>query len=124
MKVATVKDHFINPTAAATDFFWIVVPLMFAANTILIYNEWKTKMRWVSILAFLCLVAASYVGQELIIPINEIIATGTIGAKELSIMLKDWMFYNDIRWLIMTMMWLIMMFYFYAKGSLMTVIED
>ena len=124
MTVDTVQDHFINPTAAATDFFWIVVPIMFAANAVLIYKEWQTNMRWAAILAMLCLLAASYVGQQLIIPINELIAAGTVTANELPAMLEDWMFYNDVRWLIMSAMWLIMMVYFYTKGSLISAIDD
>ncbi len=32
MNVTTVQDHFINSTSAATDFFWIVVPIMFVTT--------------------------------------------------------------------------------------------
>ncbi|WP_416307904.1 hypothetical protein [Neptunicella sp. SCSIO 80796] len=123
MTIDSVQDHFINPTSAATDFFWIVVPLMFLTNGILIWREWHSKQRWTAIFALLCLIAASYVGQQLIIPINKEIATGTVGAEQLAAMLKNWMFYNDIRWVLMSLMWLTMMRYFFSKGALLDVID-
>lgn len=124
MTVDVVQDHFINPTSAATDFFWIVVPLMFLANAILIWKEWKTPMRWPAIIAMLCITGASYVGQAHIIPVNDEIAKGLLNAEQLSEKLGLWMTLNDIRWIIMTIMWLTMMYYFFAKGKLMDLIDQ
>lgn len=124
MTVDVVQDHFIRPTSAATDFFWIVVPLMFLANAILIWREWKTPLRWTAIIAMLCLIGASYVGQVHIIPVNDEIAQGITDPALLSEKLSHWMMLNDIRWIIMSIMWLAMMYYFFAKGKLMDVIDD
>ncbi len=123
MTVDVVQDHFINPTSAATDFFWIVVPLMFLTNAVMIWKEWKTKMRWAAIVALLCLIAASYVGQVHIIPVNDEIAQGLLNPAQLSEKLSLWMTLNDIRWIIMSAMWLVMMYYFYAKGKLLDFID-
>lgn len=119
MTLDTVQDHFIIPTSEATEFFTIVVPLMFLAGIILIVMEWKTKYRWPAILALLCIVGATYVGQVHIIPINETIKAGVANMEVLRSLFKDWMFLNDVRWVIMTVMWLTMMYYFVAKGNLM-----
>ena len=116
MTVDNVQDHFINPTANATDFFWIVVPLMLVANVIFIISEWKTKYRYVALLVLACTIGASYYGQALIIPINDLIATGNVTDQaELTTLLKDWMRYNDARWIIMTIQWLAMMYFFVTK---------
>lgn len=119
MTLDTVQDHFIIPTSEATAFFTIVVPLMFLASIILIVMEWKTKYRWPAILALLCIAGATYVGQVHIIPINETIKAGVNNMEALRDLLRDWMFLNDVRWIIMTVMWLTMMYYFVAKGNLM-----
>lgn len=119
MSVANVQDHFILPTSAATAFFTIVVPLMLLANVIMIVTEWKTTYRWHAILALLCILGATYVGQVHIIPINETIAAGVADDATLLPLLQDWMMLNDIRWIIMTIMWLTLMVYFIGKGNLL-----
>lgn len=124
MTVDVVQDHFIKPTSAATDFFWIVVPLMFLTNAVLIWREWKTSLRWAAIIAMICISGASYVGQVHIIPVNDEIAQGLLSAEQLTEKLTLWMTLNDIRWMIMNVMWLTMMYYFFAKGSLYSVIDD
>ena len=118
MNVENVQDHFILPTSAATDFFTIVVPLMFAAGIVMIWSEWRTPFRWLAILALLCIVAATFVGQVFIIPVNETIAGG-VGPDELTGLFQRWMVLNDIRWILMTLMWLTLMAYFVFKGDLL-----
>lgn len=119
MTADVVQDHFILPTSAATRFFTVVVPLMFLTSVIMIVTEWKTKMRWAAIVGLLGVSGASYVGQVHIIPINRIIAAGVASQAELTDLLQRWMVLNDIRWIIMTIMWLAVMYYFVAKGSLL-----
>lgn len=119
LKVDNYYDQFIPQTTIATQFFTIVVPLMFLALAVMIVTEWKTRFRWVSIAALLCLGLATYVGQSHIIPINKILATGIADQAKLSELLQQWMFLNDIRWVLLTLMWLIMMYYFIAKGNLL-----
>ncbi len=118
MTVDNVQDHFINPTANATKFFWVVVPLMLIANIIFIVSEWKTKYKWIGLIVLACTVGASYYGQALIIPINDQIATGNVTDQaELTALLQDWMRYNNARWIIMTIQWLAMMYFFVSKRN-------
>lgn len=118
MNLSNVQDHFINPTAAATDFFWIVVPLMILANIILIISEWRTKYKYVGFICMACVFGASYYGQALIIPINDYIHAGSVNSEqELTSLLKDWMKYNDARWIIMSIQWLAMMYFFTSKRN-------
>jgi hypothetical protein len=114
-----VQDHFIGPTSAATKFFTIVVPLMFLAGAVLVFMEWRTKLRWWAVAALLCIAGATYVGQVHIIPINKRIGAGVNDPSELTGLLQQWMFLNDVRWVIMTAMWGVMMYYFIAKGNLL-----
>lgn len=123
MTLDSVQAHFVLPTSAATRFFWVVVPLMFLANAVMIVTEWKTPLRWASLVALACVSTASFVGQELIIPINRQIAAGITDAGLLDQLLKRWMTLNDIRWVVMTLMWLTLMFYFVKKGNLLDALE-
>ena len=117
MDVGNVQDHFILPTSAATDFFTIVVPIMFLTSIIMIWREWKTKFRWHAIIGFLGVTGATFVGQFLIIPVNESIAAG-VDQAQLTELLNEWMVLNDIRWTIINIMWLALMIYFLMRPSL------
>lgn len=51
MNRGSVQDHFLLPIGKATEFFWVVVPLMFVANAIMIYTERKSPQRWLAVIA-------------------------------------------------------------------------
>ena len=118
MSVENVQDHFILPTSAATRFFTVVVPLMFLAGAVMTWAEWKTPQRWLAVLALACIIGATLVGQLLIIPVNETIAAG-VTPDVITGLFQQWMLYNDIRWVIMTVMWLTLLAYFIRKGDLL-----
>ncbi|MFY9269448.1 MAG: hypothetical protein WAO55_06835 [Candidatus Manganitrophaceae bacterium] len=124
LNLSNVHDHFIIPTQKATDFFTIVVPLMFLTNIVMVVKEWRGRFRSVSLLALICIIGATYVGQVHIIPINKAINIGLSDEGKLVEMFKDWMLLNDIRWVIMTVMWLTMMYYFVAKGDLLEKVSE
>lgn len=122
MTVDVVQEHFIGPTSRATVFFTWIVPFMFLFNLIMIWKEWRGKYRWASIVSMLGIVGSTVVGKGLIIPINDEIATGKILEQAtLTQMLQQWMDYNDIRWILMTMMWLALMYYFLTRSNAPTV---
>lgn len=119
----SVEAHFLVPVNAATDFFTIIVPGMLLTGLIMVYAEWKTKQRWTALLAYGCLMVMMLVGYFLIRPVNESItesiAAGTLQTDALSNQLGDWMCYNDLRGVIMTTMWLIILFYYSSKAGLL-----
>lgn len=123
MTPEALQDHFMVPVNAATEFFTYVVPLMLLTGAILIYAEWKTKQRLISILSYAALLLMMMVGYFLIAPVNESIASGIANANldpvKLASQLKSWMLYNDMRGVIMTSMWLIIVYYFISKGNLL-----
>ncbi len=123
LKVDNYYDQFIPQTSAATRFFTVVVPIMFFCNVVMIFSEWKGKLRWTAIASLLCLGAATWVGQLYIIPINKIMAKTVTDQAQLTSLLERWMSLNDIRWVLLTIMWLILMYYFAAKGKLTNVLE-
>lgn len=119
LTVDNYYDQFIPQTTAATEFFTIVVPPMFLALVVFVVTEWKTAFRWVALAALACLGTATYVGQLHIIPVNKILATVITDQTRLSELLQQWMFLNDIRWVLLSTMWLVMIYYFSAKGNLL-----
>jgi hypothetical protein len=123
LKVSNYFDQFVPQTTAATKFFTVVVPLMYLSLATMTVTERKSRLRWVPLGGLTCLSAATYVGQGHIIPINKILAQGVTDQTELEEYLRRWMALNDIRWGLMTTMWLILMYYFIAKGNLLEVIE-
>lgn len=117
----SVQAHFMGPVNSATAFFTFVVPPMLFAGLVMIWSEWRSNMRVVAIAAYASLLSMMVVGYWLIRPINETIAQ-TIFDKNLlpgplKEQLVDWMFYNDMRLVIMTIMWLILLFYFYKRKA-------
>jgi uncharacterized membrane protein len=89
----------------------------------MIFFEWKGKLRWAAIASLLCLIGSTWVGQLYIIPINKIMAKTVTDQVQLTSLLERWMSLNDIRWILQTIMWLILMYYFIAKGKLTAVLE-
>lgn len=117
-----VEAHFMVPVNAATAFFTIVVPPMLFAGLVMICSEWRNGKKLTAIAAYASLLTMMCVGYFLIRPVNEAIAKGiedkALLATSLSAQLSDWMLYNDIRLVIMTLMWLILLYYFLHKSPL------
>jgi hypothetical protein len=118
LQVSNYYEQFIPQTDAATKFFTVVVPLMFLTLLIMVVTEWKGRVRWVPIAALLLLVAATYVGQAHIIPINKILAKHVTDQAQLTSYLEKWISLNEIRWVLTTLLWLVMMLYFILKGEI------
>ncbi len=88
LQVANYYDQFIPQTTAATKFFTVVVPIMLLCNVIMVIYEWKGRLRWVAIGSLLCVIAATWVGQLYIIPINKIMAVPITDQTQLTSLLN------------------------------------
>lgn len=114
-----VDHHFGVPTTLATKFFTVVVPPMFLSGAILVWSEWGDPL---VVLAAICLggiVLLTYVGQQIIIPVNKKVRGGDFdGQAGLSTLLKRWMFLNNIRFYGSTVTWVAIVWYIVAKGDL------
>src|SRR5215472_6146275 len=119
LTIANYYDQFVPETLAATSFFTIVVPIMFFCGLVMIISEWHSRLLWAAIVSFLCLTAATIVGQALIIPVNKIIDAGVTDQAQLTSLLERWISLNQIRFALLTAMWIVMMYYFLAKGKLL-----
>ncbi|GAA2776510.1 hypothetical protein [Streptomyces showdoensis] len=119
-----VGDHFGVPTTLATTFFTVVVPLMFVSGIVLVWSEWG---EWYVVLSAVCLagiLVLTYVGQQLIIPINKRIRAGDFdGPAGLTPLLLKWMRLNDIRFVGSTLTWAAIVWYIVAKGDLLGALE-
>ncbi len=116
MTPAIVEHHFLMPVDNATAFFTIVLPIMFITNVLWMLREWRRPLTWYSLVTFLLIMSASGVGRFFIFPINDLIASGELtDSAELYPLFRDWMFYNDLRGLLMSASWLLMMAYFIRR---------
>ncbi len=115
----TVDNYYnaiIPQTTTATKFFFITIPIMAVAIIIMLITEWKTNLRWVPIAWIPGLLAPVLIQQIFIERINNQFKAGISDPNVLQSLLKEWMFLNDMRGIILTIMWLITMYFFLAKA--------
>jgi hypothetical protein len=106
----------IPQTTTATKYFFITIPIMAVAIIIMLISEWKSKLRWVPMAWTIGLLAPVIVQQKWIEDINNKFKAGVHDQAELQGLLKDWMMLNDVRFVILAIMWAITMYFFIAKA--------
>lgn len=106
----------IPQTTTATHYFFITIPIMGLAIAIMLWAEWKGKLRWVPLAWIPGLVIPVYVQQHYIERINDQFKAGVTDPARLQELLSRWMFLNDIRWVILTVMWFVTLYFFLAKA--------
>jgi hypothetical protein len=112
-------DAIIPQTTLATKFFFITIPIMAVCLVIMLVSEWKKKLMWVPIIWIPGLLAPVVIQQAFIEDINDQFSAGVTDEATLQILLADWMYLNDLRWIILTIMWCITMYFFIAKAKRM-----
>jgi hypothetical protein len=115
LNVSNYYDAIIPQTNLATKYFFVTIPIMAVAILIMLITEWKGKLMWVPIAWIPGLLTPVIVQQKFIEDINNQFKAGITDPALLQKLLKDWMFWNDVRWIILTIMWLITMYFFIAK---------
>jgi hypothetical protein len=116
LNIDNYYDAIIPQTTLATKFFFITIPIMSVAILIMLITEWKTNLRWVPIAWIPGLLIPVIVQQRYIEGVNNQFISGVTDPIKLQELLKEWMFLNDIRWIILTIMWCITMYFFIAKA--------
>ncbi|MBS1630893.1 MAG: hypothetical protein JST27_12630 [Bacteroidetes bacterium] len=114
----TVDNYYnaiIPQTTTATKYFFITIPIMAVALVIMLISEWYSKLRWVPLLWIPGLLVPVIVQQKWIEDINNIFKAGVNDATELQSLLHRWMMLNDVRFVILTFMWCVTMYFFIAK---------
>lgn len=109
-------DAIIPQTTLATEFFFITIPIMAAAIVVMLITEWKTYLRWVPIAWIPGLLAPVVIQQAYIEDVNNEFSAGVATEPRLQELLQEWMYLNDLRWIILTIMWGITMYFFIAKA--------
>lgn len=110
-------DAIIPQTTTATKFFFITIPIMAIAIVIMLITEWKSNLRWVPLAWIPGLLIPVVVQQAFIEDVNNQFIAGVTDPEILQDLLKEWMLLNDIRWIILTIMWCITMYFFIAKAK-------
>jgi hypothetical protein len=118
LTIDTYYDAIIPQTDTATRFFFITIPIMAVAIGIMLYTEWKTKLRWVPIAWIFGLLLPVLVQQIFIENVNDAFKAGVTDPARLQELLTEWMFLNDVRGVILTIMWCITMYFFIAKARM------
>lgn len=117
-----VDQHFGVPTTLATKFFTVVVPPMFLSGLVLVISEWGDwghPLFWLAAVCLVGIVLLTYVGQQIIIPVNKRIRGGDFeGAAGLTPLLQRWMMLNNIRFVASTITWAAIVWYIAAKADL------
>jgi hypothetical protein len=122
----TVDNYYnaiIPQTTTATRYFFITIPIMSVAILIMLIAEWKSRLRWVPLAWIPGLLVPVIVQQRYIESINDKFKAGVTDPATLQQLLKQWMFLNDVRWIILTIMWFITMYFFIAKARQIKVIQ-
>jgi hypothetical protein len=123
----TVDNYYnaiIPQTTTATKYFFITIPIMSVAILIMLITEWKSKLRWVPLAWIPGLLIPVIVQQRYIESINDKFKAGITDSATLQQLLKQWMFLNDVRWIILTIMWFVTMYFFIAKARQIKVIQS
>jgi hypothetical protein len=123
LTVSNYYDQIIPQTTRATQFFFVTIPIMYIAMAIMTWSEWRTKFRWVPIACLIGISIPVYIQQGMIERVNDALKVGVTDQAQLSELLQRWMSLNDLRWIVLSLVWAIMAYYFIAKGNLLSVIE-
>jgi uncharacterized membrane protein len=119
-----VMEHFGVPTILATKFFTVVVPPMFLSGIVLVVSEWGGSLVWLGAACLVGIVVLTYVGQQIIIPVNKRIRGGEYdGPAGLTPLLMRWMQLNNIRFVVSTLTWIAIVWYLVAKPDLLAALQ-
>ncbi|PXY46471.1 hypothetical protein DMB68_04670 [Flavobacterium hydrophilum] len=116
LNISNYYDAIIPQTETATKYFFVTIPIMSVALVIMLITEWKGKLKWVPLLWIPGLLIPVVIQQKFIEDINNKFKEGVKDMAVLQELLKDWMFYNDLRFYILTVMWGVTMYFFIAKA--------
>jgi hypothetical protein len=116
LNISNYYNAIIPQTETATKYFFITIPIMSVSLIIMLITEWKGKLKWVPLLWIPGLLIPVVIQQKFIEDINNQFKAGITDMTVLQQLLKDWMFYNDARFYILTIMWVITMYFFIAKA--------
>ncbi len=112
----TYYNAIIPQTTTATKYFFITIPIMAVCLVIMLISEWHSKLRWVPLAWIPGLSVPVLVQQKWIEDINDIFKAGVHSEAELQSLLNRWMMLNDVRFIILAIMWAITLYFFIAKA--------
>ncbi|HLU88925.1 MAG TPA: hypothetical protein VKZ51_03775, partial [Cyclobacteriaceae bacterium] len=84
---------------------------------VMLVTEWKSNLRWVPLAWIPGLLVPVVIQQAFIEDVNDQFIAGVTDEQTLQELLQEWMFLNDLRWIILTIMWCITMYFFIAKAG-------
>ncbi len=116
LTIDTIQNNFGIPAILATKLFVILIPIMMITSSIMIISEWKTPLKWPSIVVLIGIMGSTAMAKYFIFPINDIIYAGVGTNEELKILLVKWMDLNNWRVFFSVLTWL-GMFTFYTMKS-------
>lgn len=113
LTVDNYYSHLVPQVAAATAFLTPMTILMMVCVAIMIWSEWKTSLRWVSLAVLATILAATALTEWVIFPLNGEMSAHITDPARLKVVLHDWMNLNRVRIGLWTVQWVCMMIWFF-----------
>lgn len=108
--------HFLPQIDAATTVFTVVVTLMLIGCAVMLWQEWRTRFRWVPLALVVLIVVSTAVTMLIVFPINAVLREGVTDLATLRPLVRDWMTWTWVRAVLWSGEWVVMMVYLAAKA--------
>ncbi|WP_412061640.1 hypothetical protein [Rubrivirga sp. IMCC45206] len=108
--------HFLPQIDAATTVFTVLVTLMLAACAVMLWQEWRTRFRWVPIALLVLIVVSTGVTMLVVFPINAVLRAGVADLATLRPLVRGWMDWTWVRAALWSAEWAVLMVYLAAKA--------
>lgn len=104
--------HFIPQIDAATDFFTFLVTLMLVTCGVMIWQEWRTRFRWLPLVLLVLIIGSTCLTVFIIFPVNDVLRAGITEQAELMAVVRRWMNLTWLRAILWSLEWSLMAYYF------------
>lgn len=109
---------FVDPVAAATQFFTLMTIVMLICGFIMLATEWLSGLRWVPVVVLLAVIAATALTVFVIIPLNKRLAAHITDPVEFRNVFHEWANLSRIRFSLWIVEWAAMAYWFYRMAFL------
>lgn len=104
--------QFVPQIDAATTFFTYMTYVMILSAGIMIWDEWRSHLKWWPIITLVGVMATGWMTQQFIFPYNDLMRQGITDASTLKNVLEQWTMLSKIRLTGWTIDWFAMTAYF------------
>jgi hypothetical protein len=107
---------FVEPVAAATQFFTYMTILMLICGVIMLATEWLSGLRWPPAVLLLGVIAATVLTETILFPINAKLGAHVTDPATLKTLFHQWANLNRVRISLWVIQWVAMAYWFYRMA--------